>query len=84
MLKRFALVPSERLKECRHEHMRYRGAIPCTGPRVCSMCGAREDDLAKRDYYFYRYKYILYKIFKNSKYSESLHEFLKNAYCDII
>ena len=49
MLKRFALVPSERLKECEHEHMRYRGAIPCTGPRVCSMCGAREDDLAKRD-----------------------------------
>jgi hypothetical protein len=37
----FALAPSEREKECEHEHAPYSGVIPCTGPRVCTMCGTR-------------------------------------------
>ena len=34
-----ALVPSEREKICTHEHAPYRGEIPNTGPKKCSMCG---------------------------------------------
>jgi len=49
MKKIFALIPSERSKECPHEHMHYRGTIPCTGPRVCSMCGMREEDIKAED-----------------------------------
>ena len=39
MKKRFALIPAVREQECDHEHWHYRGEIPCTGPRVCNMCG---------------------------------------------
>lgn len=42
MKQRFALIPAEREKECEHLHMPYRGSIPCTGPRVCTMCGLTE------------------------------------------
>ena len=45
MKKRLALIPSEREKECEHERLHYRGAIPCTGPKVCDMCGLREDEI---------------------------------------
>ena len=41
MKKRYALVASEREKECPHVHVPFTGSIPCTGPRVCSMCGTR-------------------------------------------
>lgn len=36
-----ALDPREREKECEHKHRPYRArfGMPCTGPRVCSMCG---------------------------------------------
>lgn len=40
--KRFALLPSEREKPCPHEMVAYIGRIPCTGPRVCRMCGTVE------------------------------------------
>jgi hypothetical protein len=44
-LKKNALDPAERKKICTHElGFRYSGRIPCTGPKVCWMCGAREDD----------------------------------------
>lgn len=34
-----AACPAERDKICTHDHTPYRGPMPCTGPRVCSMCG---------------------------------------------
>jgi len=38
----FALIPSEREKECDHPlGFAYTGKIPCTGPRVCRLCGTR-------------------------------------------
>jgi hypothetical protein len=38
--KRFALVPAMREEICDHPlGFRYTGAIPCTGPRVCPLCG---------------------------------------------
>ena len=40
MLKKYALVPEEREKECPHEHGHWNGRIPCTGKYVCGMCGA--------------------------------------------
>ena len=45
MNKRFALIPEEREKECTHEWMHFRGSMPCTGPKVCSMCGLTDDDI---------------------------------------
>lgn len=36
----YALVPSEREKECDHKMCAYTGAVPCTGPYKCLMCGA--------------------------------------------
>ena len=40
--KQYALDPAEREKECTHElGFAYRGSIPCTGPRICYMCGER-------------------------------------------
>lgn len=40
--KQYALNPSEREKECTHElGFAYTGTIPCTGPRICRMCGER-------------------------------------------
>lgn len=38
-LKKNAAFSEERTKICAHEHVRYRGAIPCTGPIICTMCG---------------------------------------------
>jgi hypothetical protein len=47
--KRFALNPRERDKECSHElGFRYNGTIPCTGPKVCLMCGEQEERAALR------------------------------------
>jgi hypothetical protein len=40
-----ALDPAVREEVCDHAHMPFRGAIPCTGPRACTMCGATEYDL---------------------------------------
>jgi len=39
--KRFAAHPGVREQICNHHHAPYSGAIPCTGPRVCTMCGMR-------------------------------------------
>jgi hypothetical protein len=44
-LKVNALYPPVRLEVCDHVHMPYRGSVPCTGPRVCTMCGAHEYEL---------------------------------------
>lgn len=41
---RFALDPGLRDRECSHSHMPYAGKIPCTGGRVCTMCGLRLSD----------------------------------------
>ncbi|KKN43906.1 hypothetical protein LCGC14_0698550 [marine sediment metagenome] len=40
-------IPEEREKECPHTHMPYRAryGMPCTGPRICSMCDATEAEL---------------------------------------
>lgn len=41
----YALFPSERTKECDHPSgFAFRGKMPCTGPRVCHLCGTREED----------------------------------------
>jgi len=45
MLKRFALIPEEREKECNHAFLHFRGSMPCTGPKVCSMCGLTEAEI---------------------------------------
>lgn len=42
------LIPSERDKPCSHEHIPFRGDIPCTGPRVCTMCGQMFDGYIHR------------------------------------
>lgn len=34
------MIPSERDKLCLHKHTPYTGAIPNTGVRRCTMCGA--------------------------------------------
>ena len=39
-----ALFYEERKRICVHSHAPYRGAIPCTGPLACSMCGMLFDD----------------------------------------
>jgi hypothetical protein len=44
-LKVYALVPAERVKACSHPFLAYHGRVPNTGPRVCSMCGATEDEI---------------------------------------
>ena len=42
-LRRFAMF--NRDKPCNHpQGFPYRGEIPCTGPKVCPMCGTREED----------------------------------------
>jgi len=44
-----ALFPEEREKECNHPSgFAYSGKIPCTGPRVCHLCGTREADAETR------------------------------------
>lgn len=42
---RFALDPALRDQPCPHACVYFAGRIPCTGPLVCSQCGARDDDL---------------------------------------
>ena len=45
MKKVYALFPAERERECDHPMgFPYTGRIPCTGPRVCSLCGTRIKD----------------------------------------
>lgn len=39
----YALLPSEREKTCNNHLVTYAGLIPCTGNRVCLMCGAEVD-----------------------------------------
>lgn len=41
MKKKLALDPEVREQKCDHVHAPYSGQIPCTGPRICSMCGSR-------------------------------------------
>ena len=41
MKKQFALLASEREKECTHEHMAWTGSIPNTGKWACKMCGGQ-------------------------------------------
>lgn len=40
-LKKFALIPSERLKPCPHLWS-WSGSVPCTGYQWCQMCGTRK------------------------------------------
>ena len=40
MKKLHALDPKVREQECEHTHTPFSGSIPCTGPRICTMCGA--------------------------------------------
>ncbi len=49
-LKKYALDPAEREKECTHEMgFPLRGTVPNTGPRICRMCGTnREDTICTR------------------------------------
>lgn len=39
MKKIYALIPSEREKECTSHHMAWDGKMPCTGVYKCMMCG---------------------------------------------
>ena len=43
MKKVLALDPKVREQDCDHPHVYFTGAIPCTGPLRCSLCGARVD-----------------------------------------
>ena len=44
----YALVPSEREKECKHTSgFPYRGRMPCTGVQRCYMCGMLKEDYDK-------------------------------------
>lgn len=45
--KTLALVPSVREQDCPHAHVPYRGRVPCTGPRICSMCGATPQEIER-------------------------------------
>jgi hypothetical protein len=61
-LKKNALVPSERLKECTHEYGgAWTGTVPCTGTYECHMCSTellpltrtegKEPVLSDKEYY---------------------------------
>ena len=40
----YALIPAEREKDCDHAlGFPCRGRLPCTGPRVCPLCGTRQE-----------------------------------------
>jgi hypothetical protein len=44
-LKRYALIPEVRLQVCDHPSgFAYSGKVPCTGPRLCYLCGTNEKD----------------------------------------
>jgi len=48
--KRYAMIPGERKKDCKHEMgFAYQGRMPGTGPRVCRLCGTRLDDLPPKE-----------------------------------
>lgn len=48
--KRFHLIPEHRNEPCDHFlAFRYQGRVPCTGPRVCDMCGATEAEVAEHE-----------------------------------
>ena len=40
----YALIHSEREKECTKHLPRWNGTIPCTGRFVCMLCGTEIDD----------------------------------------
>ena len=41
----YALIPAEREQECYHlAGFAYTGRVPCTGLRVCHLCGTRADE----------------------------------------
>lgn len=40
----YALDPSERTKPCPHTFIRWNGIIPCTGIKVCDMCGTKFEE----------------------------------------
>src|ERR1700687_1884328 len=40
-VKKNALIPSERAKECLEHWFSWTGKIPCTGQFKCTMCGAK-------------------------------------------
>lgn len=41
--KAYALIPSEREKECVHPlEFAYKGKIPCTGKQICHLCGTEK------------------------------------------
>ena len=40
-----ALIPEIREQECHHDcSFAFTGKLPCTGPRICLMCGTRKED----------------------------------------
>jgi hypothetical protein len=46
--KKNALFPAEREKPCDHAlGFPFSGNIPCTGARLCPMCGARREDVLR-------------------------------------
>lgn len=47
----FAADPAVRGQDCDHPSgFPYQGRIPCTGPRVCPLCGTRQEEVAASDY----------------------------------
>ena len=49
-MKRNALYPDERQKECPHEHLSYSGTMPNTGVKKCTMCGMEFDPETEEPY----------------------------------
>jgi len=45
----YALIPSERKKDCFPHHFRWTGKTPCTGDYRCYMCGKTEEELEKEE-----------------------------------
>lgn len=49
-----AIYKPYRTKLCKHEHTPYRGEMPCTGPLICTMCGALFDSETKQEIHKWR------------------------------